>query len=327
MRRTLIGITTLVFISIISFVVIQLPEGDWLDTWQGATEGSSGFDIIVTAEEVERLRAIYGLDQPLWRQYLTWAKNLSTGTLGFSLDYKIPVATVIRDRMVLTVALAGFTVLFTWLLAIPIGIYSAVRQYSIGDYAFTFLGFLGLAIPDFLLALVLMYFAFALFDQNVGGLFSPDYLDAPWSVGRAIDLLKRLWIPALVLGTSGTAALIRIMRANVLDEIYRPYVVTARAKGMSEWRIILKYPVRVALNPFISTIGYVFPYLISGSVIVSVVLSLPTMGPLLWRSLLDQDNQMAGTIIFFVGALTVLGTLISDILLAVSDPRIRIENT
>ena len=212
-------------------------------------------------------------------------------------------------------------------MAIPIGIYSAVRQHSVGDYAFTFIGFLGLAIPDFLLALVLMYLGFVYLGANIGGLFSIQYIEAEWSVGRVVDMLSHMWIPALVLGTSGTAALIRIMRANVLDELYRPYVVTARAKGMQEWRLIVKYPVRVALNPFISTIGYVLPYLISGSIIVSVVMSLPTLGPVLLTSLLQQDMYLAGTIIIFIGAMTVIGTLLSDILLVLADPRIKTEES
>ena len=326
-RRILLGISTLVFISFISFVIIQLPEGDYIDAYIAALEGQGGYayTLMVSPEEVQALRALYGLDQPVYVQYLKWAWNVLRADLGISLDLNIPLTEVIGERLPLTIILAVFTVLFTWVLAIPIGIYSAVRQNSFGDFSFTFIGFIGLAIPDFLLALVLMYFGFQFFDLNIGGLFSQEYIEAPWSLGRVRDLINHMWIPALVLGTSGTAALIRIMRANVLDEIHRPYVVTARAKGLAEWRVILKYPVRVALNPFISTVGYVLPYLLSGSIIVSVVLSLPTVGPLLLRGLLQQDMYMAGSIIVMLGAMTVIGTLISDILLVLSDPRIRFE--
>ena len=325
-RRILLGISTLVFISFISFVIIQLPEGDYIDAYIAALEGQGGYayDLMVSPEEVQALRALYGLDQPVYVQYFKWVWNVFRADLGISLDLNIPLTEVIGERLPLTIILALFTVLFTWLLAIPIGIYSAVRQNSFGDFSFTFIGFIGLAIPDFLLALVLMYFGFQFFDLNIGGLFSQEYIQASWSLGRVRDLINHMWIPALVLGTSGTAALIRIMRANVLDEIHRPYVVTARAKGLTEWRVIIKYPVRVALNPFISTIGYVLPYLLSGSVIVSVVLSLPTVGPLLLRGLLQQDMYMAGSIIVMLGAMTVIGTLLSDILLVISDPRIRL---
>ena len=326
-RRSLIGLSTIVFISIFSFIIIQLPEGDYIDTWYAAVSESGGYaySIGIGLDELEKLGRHYGLDKPLYQQYLKWVYNLVRGQFGFTLEYQVPVSQIIREKMLLTVILAGVTVIFTWLLAIPIGIYSAVRQYSVGDYTFTLLGFIGLAVPDFLLALVLMYLAFQYFDLSIGGLFSGDFADAPWSAGRMVDMLSHLWIPAVVLGTSGTAALMRIMRANVLDELHRPYVVTARAKGLAEFRTILKYPVRVALNPFISTIGYVFPYLISGSVIVSVVLSLPTIGPELLRSLLAQDMQLAATILMMIGIMTVLGTLLSDILLMLSDPRIRIQ--
>ena len=247
--------------------------------------------------------------------------------LGWSLSTQQPVSELIGERLFLTIILALVTKVFIWVLSVPIGIYSAVRQHSVADHTFTFIGFIGLAVPDFLLALALMYFAFVWFDLSVGGLFSFDYIDAPWSFGRALDLLQHMWIPAFVLGTSGTAALIRVMRANLLDELRKPYVVTARSKGKTEFKTIMKYPVRVALNPLISTVGYVLPALIGGSVIVSVVLSLPTIGPILLRSLLQQDAVLAGTLLLLIAALTVVGTLISDILLAVADPRIRIEES
>lgn len=325
-RRVLIGFTTVIFISIVSFVIIQLPEGDFLDAYlaaaAGATSNVAG-EIQLSPKEIENLRRYYGLDQPLYIQYLKWVFNMSKGSFGTVLDLQIPVIQLLGERLLLTVILALASVMFTWLLAIPIGIYSAVRLHSIGDYTFTFVGFIGLAVPDFLLALVLMYFSFVYFDANIGGLFSAEYIEAPWSMGRVRDLVNHLGIPAVVLGTSGTAALIRIMRANLLDELHRPYVVTARAKGLSEVWLTLKYPVRVALNPFISTIGYVLPYLISGSIIVSVVLSLPTLGPVLLRALLQQDMYLAGTIMMFIGVMTVIGTLVSDILLVLMDPRIR----
>ena len=326
-RRTLIGLSTIVFISGITFVIIQLPEGDYLDAYIAALESGTHnqFAITPAPDEIDALRAFYGLDKPLYMQYLTWIYNMSRGSFGMVLDLQVPVIKLIGERIVITVALALSTVLFTWVLAVPIGIYSAVRQHTVGDY--TFIGFIGLAVPDFLLALVLMYLAFQYLDASIGGLFSTQYVEAPWSLGRVVDMLTHMWIPAIVLGTSGTAALIRIMRANLLDELARPYVITARAKGLREWKLILKYPVRVALNPFISTIGYVLPFMISGSVIVSVVLSLPTLGPILLRALLQQDMYLAGTIMLFIGIMTVIGTLISDVLLMLTDPRIRMEQS
>ena len=325
-RRTALGMVTIVAVSVLSFVIIQMPEGDFVDGYVHQLLAPFAVGLPIDTEAIEeRLRAQYGLDQPLFVQYLKWAWSMIRADYGVSLEYRVPISQILGERLVLTVVLAGTTVVFTWVLAIPIGVYSAVRQRSIGDYAFTFLGFIGLATPDFLLALVLLYLAFQYFDASIGGLFSPKYLEADWSVARIVDMLSHLWLPAIVLGTSGTAALIRIMRANLLDELYRPYVVTARAKGKGEWALILKYPVRVALNPFVSTIGYVLPYLISGSIIVSVVLSLPTVGPLLLRSLLTQDMFLAGTIVLALGVLTVIGTLLSDILLVILDPRIRME--
>ena len=242
-----------------------------------------------------------------------------------SMVHSRPIKEVLGDRMLMTVILALSTVAFTWVMAVPIGIYSAVRQRSVEDYTFTFLGFIGLAVPDFMLALVMMYFAFVWFDISVGGLFSRQYIQAPWSVGRVWDLIQHLWIPVIILGTSGTAGLIRIMRANLLDELRKPYVVTARAKGLRELKVVLKYPVSVALNPLISTVGYILPFLISGSVIVSTVLSLPTVGPVLLQALLSEDMFLAGTVILFLGLMTIVGTLLSDILLVIIDPRIRLE--
>jgi peptide/nickel transport system permease protein len=242
-----------------------------------------------------------------------------------SFEWKKPVIEVIGERLGLTVVVALTAVLVTWILALPIGIYSAVRKYSAGEHLFTFLGFVGIATPDFLIALVLMYLSFQYFGVSVAGLFSPEYAEAPWSLGKVLDLGAHLWIPAVILGTNGTARVIRVMRANLLDELRKPYVVTARAKGLPEWKAVVKYPVRVALNPFVSTIGYTLPYLMSGSIIVSIVLNLPTVGPVLLRSLVAQDMLLAGTIVMFLGILTVIGTLASDILLAWLDPRIRLE--
>ena len=250
-------------------------------------------------------------------------KLVVQGNFGMSMEWRRPVTEVIGERLWLTVVISVAALLVTWVLALPIGIYSAVRQYSVGDYIATFVGFIGLAVPNFLLALVLLYLGFTLFDAHIGGLFSVEFQDAPWSLARTWDLLKHLPIPAIVLGVAGTAQLIRIMRSNLLDELRKPYVMTARARGLSEYRVIMRYPVRVALNPFVSTIGYLLPYVVSGSIIVSLVLSLPTVGPLLLKALIAQDMFLAGTIILLLGVMTVIGTFLSDLLLMWVDPRIR----
>jgi peptide/nickel transport system permease protein len=321
-RRVLLAIVTVWAISVLSFVIIQLPPGDYITSYIAQMSASGS---IVSQEEADNLRAQYGLDQPIYVQYVRWMVQMLRGNFGQSMEWRRPVADVVGDRMVLTIIVSLAAVVFTWVLALPLGIYSAVRQYSIGDYVATFLGFIGLAVPNFLLALVLMYLGFALFNANIGGLFSPEYNDASWSAAKVWDLLLHLPLPALILGLGGTAQLVRIMRANLLDELRKPYVVTARAKGLPERKLIMKYPVRVALNPFISTIGYIFPYIVSGSIIVSLVLSLPTVGPLLLKALIAQDMFLAGTIILLLGVMTVVGTLISDILLIWVDPRIRME--
>ena len=319
-RRVFIGLGTLWVVSLIAFTIIQLPAGDYITSYIAGLETLGD---IVSDEEAETLREEYGLNRPVYVQYSKWMWQVGQGSFGLSMEYQLPVGDLIGERLLMTIVVALAAVFFVWLMALPIGIYSAVKQYSVGDYTFTFIGFLGLAVPNFLLALVLLYFSFKYLDANVAGLFSPQYFSAPWSIGKVIDLIKHLWIPGIVLGTAGTAALIRIMRANLLDELRKPYVVAARARGMSEWKLILKYPVRVALNPFASTIGYILPYIVSGSIIVSVVLSLPTVGPLLLRALLAQDMFLAGTVILLIGAMTVVGTLISDMLLVWIDPRIR----
>ncbi|CAN5395042.1 ABC transporter permease [soil metagenome] len=321
-RRLIMAVFTIWAISVLSFAIIQLPPGDYVDSYiaQLASTGTS-----VSAETAENLRQQYGLGQPFFVQYGKWMRQVATGNFGVSMQWQRPVSEVIGDRLALTMIVSIFALMLTWALALPIGIYSAVRQYSIADYFFTFVGFIGLAVPSFLLALILMYFGFTLFDANIGGLFSPEYQVAPWSWGKFMNLLAHMPIPALVLGLSATAQAIRIMRANLLDELRKPYVVTARAKGLSETRVILKYPVRVALNPFASTIGYTLPFIVSGSIIISIVLSLPTVGPLLLSSLLAQDMFLAGTIVLLLGILTVIGTFLSDLLLLWIDPRIRVE--
>ena len=324
LRRLLVAIGTVWAVSVISFVIIQLPPGDYVTSYiaQMAATGS-----IVSEQEAENLRRQYGLDQPMYVQYYKWMAQVVRGNFGMSMEWRRPVAEVIGDRLVLTMVVSFAALLLTWVLALPIGIYSAVRQYSLGDYLFTFVGFIGLAIPSFLLALVILYLGFVLFEANIGGLFASEYQDAPWTLAKVWDLLKHLPIPALILGLAGTAQQIRIMRANLLDELRKPYVVTARAKGLSEAKVILKYPVRVALNPFASTVGYLFPYIVSGSIIVSLVLSLPTVGPLLLKALIAQDMFLAGTIVLMLGVMTVIGTLISDIVLVVIDPRIRLGDS
>ena len=323
-RRALLAVFTVWAISVLSFTIIQLPPGDYVTSYiaQMASMGS-----VVSDEEAQNLRIQYGLGQPYYIQYLKWMKLVVVGNFGMSMEWRRPVTEVIGDRLWLTVVVALASLILTWVLALPIGIFSAVRQYSAGDYFATFIGFIGLAVPNFLLALVLLYFGFILFNAHIGGLFSPDMQDAPWSMARAWDLATHLPIPALILGLAGTAQQIRIMRATLLDELRKPYVVTARSKGLSELRVILKYPVRMALNPFASTIGYTLPYIVSGSIIVSLVLGLPTVGPLLLKALIAQDMFLAGTIVLLLGVMTVIGTLVSDILLVWVDPRIRLEET
>jgi peptide/nickel transport system permease protein len=321
-RRLLLALLTVLAVSMISFAIIQLPPGDYVDAYiaQMMTTGT-----IVSMQEAENLRAQYGLGQPIYVQYVKWITQIVQGNYGMSMEWQRPVGDVVGDRLALTMVVSVAAVIFTWTLALPIGIYSAVRQYSLGDYLFTFIGFIGLAVPSFLLALILMYFGFTLFNANIGGLFSPEYADAPWTWAKVGNLIGHLPLPAVILGLAGTAQLIRIMRANLLDELRKPYVVTARARGLSEAKVILKYPVRVALNPFASTIGYLFPYIVSGSIIVSLVLSLPTVGPLLLKALIAQDMFLAGTIVLMLGVMTVIGTLVSDLILMWIDPRIRLE--
>lgn len=321
-NRLILALITIWVVTVISFALIQLPPGDYITSYvaQLMTQGE-----VVSDLEAKALRQQYGLGDPFVIQYYKWLEKAAVGNYGISMEYQRPVTEVIGDRLFLTAILALAAAVFTYAIAVPIGVISAVKQYSVTDYVATFLGFLGLAVPNFLLALALLYFGFVLFDANIGGLFSPEYASEPYSIGKIIDLLAHLWLPALVLSIAGTAQVIRVLRANMLDELRRPYVVTARAKGLGEWKVILKYPLRVALNPVVSTLGYLLPTLVSGSIIVSIVMSLPTLGPLLLRALIAQDMFLSGTIVLMIGIMTVIGTFISDLLLAWVDPRIRME--
>ena len=322
LKRLLYMIPFLFAVSVVSFLLIQAPPGDYLTTYIAKLGESNE---VLDQASIDNLRARFGLDQPLYVQYFKWVGNLLQGDFGMSFEWRQPVSDLVWERLGLTMCLSFSTLLFTWALAMPIGIYSAVRKYSIGDYIVTTIGFIGLATPNFLLALILMYIGVVHFGADVGGLFSPEYKNAPWSWAKVGNLIEHLWLPVIVLGTGATASLIRIMRANLLDELNRPYVDTARAKGLSEWALILKYPVRVALNPFVSTIGWVLPNLVSGAVVTAIVLSLPTAGPLMLQALLSQDMYLAGAFVLLLSSLTVIGMLISDILLVILDPRVRYE--
>ncbi len=321
MRRVLMMIPTLVLISVAVFVIIQLPPGDYLESHIAELQAQGER---VDQAHIEFLRREYGLDQPLWRQYLTWVGNLLQGDPGYSFEYNMPVKELVGDRLYLTILISFLTITVTWLIAFPIGIYSATHQYSWGDYGLTLLGFLGLATPNFLLALVLLYLANVWFGTSIGGLMDARFIDQPWSVAKLISVLEHLWIPVLVIGTSGTAALIRRVRANLLDELHKPYVITARAKGLSEGRLLLRYPFRMSMNFFISDIGNMLPGIVSGAEIVALVLSLPTTGPLLLGALQSQDMYLAGSFLMFLASLTVVGVLISDLALVLLDPRIRL---
>jgi peptide/nickel transport system permease protein len=319
-RRVFVMILTLLAISFLVFVIIQAPPGDYLTTYIAELQ-SQGEN--VGQDKIAFLRERYGLDKPFLEQYAVWVFNLVQGDLGYSFEYNLPVNDVVGDRLWLTIIVSFATIIFIWVVAFPIGIYSATHQYSMTDYGLTFLGFLGLATPNFLLALVLLYFANIWFGTSIGGLMDPRYIDAPWSWGKIGSVLEHLWVPVIVIGTSGTAGMIRRLRANLLDELQKQYVVTARAKGLSPRRVLLKYPLRVSLNPFVADIGSLLPELISGAVIVSAVLSLPTTGPMLLDALRSQDMYLAGSFLMFLALLTVIGIFISDLLLAVLDPRIR----
>ena len=323
-KRLLLLPLLLFIFSIIAFILIHAPPGDFMTSYiaELAASGSS-----MDRAQIDALRALYGLDQPLIVQYFKWIGRLLSGDLGISLDWQRPISELIGERLALTLALGGGTFIFTWMLAIPIGILSATRKYSLLDYFFTIFNYIGVATPTFMTALVLMWLAFKYYGISITGLFSAEYIDAPWSGARFIDLLKHLWLPVIILGLDGTARLARVMRANLLDELKKPYMEMARAKGMSEWQLVWKYPVRLALNPLVSTIGWYLPLIFSGSVIVATVMNLPTIGPMLLRALISQDMFLAGTIILIYMMLAIIGTLISDILLAWLDPRIRMEDS
>jgi peptide/nickel transport system permease protein len=320
-RLLILPVLVLVF-SVIVFWLVQAPPGDFLTSYIStlAASGSS-----MDQAQVDALKLQFGLDQPVQVQYLRWMEGLVHGNLGYSLEYQRQNSELISERLGLTIFLALFAFVITWIIAIPAGIYSATHQNSLLDYFFTVFNYIGVAVPNFMLALVLMWIAFDRFGLSVTGLFSPQYIQAPWSWGRWVDLLKHIWLPGIVLGIAGTARLTRVMRANLLDELNKQYVVTARAKGLSEWKLIMKYPVRLAFNPLISTIGWYLPQLFSGSLIVATVMNLPNIGPMLLRALTQQDMYLAGSILMIYCLLTIFGTLISDILLALWDPRIRME--
>ncbi len=322
LRRILYAIPTIIVISIISFIIIQLPPGDYLTSYI-ARLASTGET--VDQAVIDALKREFDLDKPLYQQYLRWAWGALHGDFKRSFEWNEQVGPLIWGRLGLTVAISLFAMLFIWVVAFPVAIYSATHQYSFGDHFFSFLGFIGLGLPDFMVALVLLWIGFRYFDVNLSGLFSEEFVEAPWSWAKFLDMVKHMWVPMIVLGLGGTAGLIRTTRANLLDELRKPYVITARAKGLTERRLLMKYPVRVALRPFFSTLGWQLPGLVSGGTIIAVVLSLPTTGPLYLQSLMTQDMYLAGTIMMMLSVLTVIGTLLSDILLAIVDPRIRYE--
>lgn len=320
-RRLLTMVLTLLVISALVFVIIQLPPGDYLTTLIAELQ-SQGEQ--VAQAKIDFLRQQYGLDRPMIEQYGIWLWGLLHGDLGFSFEYNKPVAQVVGDRLLLTVLLNFATILFIYVVAFPIGVYSATRQYSWGDHGLTFLGLLGLATPNFLLALILMYLANVLFGMSIGTMMDPQFIDKPWSLAKVASILEHLWVPVLVIGTSGTAGMIRRLRANLLDELQKQYVVTGRAKGLPAGRLLLKYPLRMAINPFVADIGSLLPSVVSGSVIVSAVMSLQTTGPMLLSALQSQDMYLAGSFLMFLALLTVVGMFLSDVLLAALDPRIRL---
>ena len=322
-RFIYMGIILLV-VSVVAFIIIQLPPGDYLTSYIITLRASGQ---TVDEAQIASLRKQYGLDLPMYGQYLFWMWKMLHGDLGRSFQWNRPVSDLIAERLPLTIIISLFTLIFTYAVAIPIGIYSATHQYSVGDYALTVIGFAGLATPNFLLALVLMFLFYKYFGLSVGGLFSVEYARAAWSMDKFLDMLKHLPIPIIVIGTAGTAGLIRVMRGCLLDELKKQYVITARAKGVAERTLLFKYPVRVAINPIVSTIGWTLPAIVSGETITAIVLGLPTTGPLLFRALMSQDMYLAGSTVMFLTFLTVIGTFISDLLLVWVDPRIRYERS
>ncbi len=319
-KRTLVLIPLLLALSIVVFIIIQLPPGDYLTTYINQLR-STGME--VTEDQIKALEARYGFDQPMYIQYLKWMKNLLKGDMGYSFVYNRPVNALVGSRLPATIAISLVSTILIWLIAFPIGFYSATHKYSFGDYAFTGISFFGVSVPEFLLAILIMYLYFLVTRKYAGGLYSDVYAGKPWTWDKIVDMLKHVWIPLLVIAITGTAGLFKTFRANLLDELGKPYVKTARAKGVSNMRLLIKYPVRIALIPFIATVGWMLPGLISGQTVLSMVLSLPTVGPLLITALQNQDMYLAGSIVFVMGLMAMIGTLVSDILLAVTDPRIR----
>jgi len=320
-RRIATMMMTLAAISVLVFIIIQLPPGDYLTTYIAELESQGE---MVDEEKITFLREQYGLDKSMVEQYFSWAFGLVQGDLGYSFEYNLPVSEVVGDRLALSMLLNVATIIFIYMVSFPIGVYSATHQYSWGDHGLTLLGFLGLATPNFLLALVLLYLANVWFGTSIGGLMDPQYLDQPWSWDKFMSVLAHLWVPVVVIGTSGTAGMIRRLRANLLDELQKQYVVTGKAKGLPPGKLLTKYPLRMALNPFIADIGNLLPQVVSGSVIVSAVMSLPTTGPMLLSSLQSQDMYLAGSFLMFLAVLTVVGMFVSDVLLTILDPRIRL---
>lgn len=321
-RRLLIMVPTVALIAVLTFIVVELPPGDYASRVAEAME-QRGENIDM--EYIQAIRELYRLDDPTFVRFFRWLGGFMTGDMGYSIEYRMPVRHVFRDRFPITILLSIASMLFTWAVAFPIGLYSAVRQYSFGDYFWSVVGFFGLSVPNFLLALVLMFYSAKYFGGAIGGLFSKEFEDAAWSIPKVVNLMKNLAIPVIVIGTASTAGLIRILRANLLDELKRPYVELARAKGLTERRLIVKYPLRIAINPFLSGAGSILPGLISGAVITEIVLDLPAMGPVFLRAIRAEDMQLVSSYMLILGILTVIGTLLSDLLLAVADPRIRYE--
>jgi peptide/nickel transport system permease protein len=321
-HRILIMVPTLIAISIVIFTIINLPQGNYFTTYVAELQESGE---PADLAKIQFLENEYGLNRPLWQQYLFWVGGLLRGDMGYSFAYNLPVNKVVGDRLFFTFLVSFTTILFTYIVAFPIGIYSATHQYSWGDHILTLFGFLGLATPSFLLALVLLYLANVYMGISIGGLMDPQYINKPWSWSKAASVAAHLWIPVIVIGTAGTASMIRRLRANLLDELQRQYVVTARAKGLHPVKLLFKYPLRMALNPFISDIGSLLPHVISGAAIVSIVMSLPTTGPMLLDALRSQDMYLAGSFLMFLAFLTVAGVFVSDLALAILDPRIRLQ--
>jgi peptide/nickel transport system permease protein len=321
-RRILVMIPTLLAISAISFAIIHLPPGDFLSAYVAELQAQGES---VDLKKIEFLRQQYGLDKSAIEQYFLWLFGLLRGDFGYSFEYNLPVSEVVGDRLLLTFIVSFATIIFTWAVSFPIGIYSATHQYSWADHGLTLVGFLGLATPNFLLALVLLYFANVTFGTSIGGLMDPRFIDQPWSWEKIVSVFEHLWIPVIVIGTSGTAGMIRRLRANLLDELQKQYVTTGRAKGLPPFRLLMKYPLRMSLNPFIADIGSLLPHIVSGAAVVSIVLSLPTTGPMLLDALRSQDMYLASSFLIFLAFLTVVGVFLSDLALAALDPRIRLE--